>query len=111
MAASMGIVVRPDALTREVARRGWTLADLAQASGLSGPTITAAIAGRSISPVSLRLIVRALLATPVLERVDDLLADGRRPMLAPSVASSQGFEHRLVGVVLVEVLVVVLDDL
>lgn len=72
----MGIVVRPDALMREVARRGWTLSDLAQASGLSGPTITAAIAGRSISPVSLRLIVRALLATRVLERVDDLLADG-----------------------------------
>jgi hypothetical protein len=34
-------------LAREIARRGWTLADLARAAGLSGATLTAAkLAGR-----------------------------------------------------------------
>lgn len=77
----MGVALRPEVLAREVARRGWCLADLAKATGLSGPTITAARAGRPISPVSLRLIVRALLAAPVLAGVDELLgnADGDGP--------------------------------
>lgn len=71
----MGVALRPEVLARKVARRGWSLADLAAAAGLSGPTITAARAGRPISPVSFRLIVRALLAAPVLAGVDDLLAN------------------------------------
>lgn len=69
----MGLAVRADVLAREVARRGWTLADLAKAAGLSGATMTAARAGRPISPRSLRRIAAALASAPPLEGVDDLL--------------------------------------
>ena len=60
----MGLAVRADVLAREVARRGWTLADLAKAAGLSGATMTAARAGRPISPRSLRRIAAALASAP-----------------------------------------------
>jgi transcriptional regulator with XRE-family HTH domain len=70
----MSVVLDVNALGRELARRGWNLRDLARAAGISAPTASAARAGRPISPASLRLIVRALLATPPLEGVDSLLA-------------------------------------
>lgn len=69
----MGIAVRPDVLEREIARRGWTHADLAKAAGVSAATITAATAGRGVSPRTLRLIVKALVDARPLEGVDSLL--------------------------------------
>jgi lambda repressor-like predicted transcriptional regulator len=69
----MGIVLRTDALIREVARRGWNLADLARAAGISGATMTAARSGRPVSPASVRRIAAALTSAPPIDGVDDLL--------------------------------------
>jgi transcriptional regulator with XRE-family HTH domain len=69
----VGVVIRREVLGREVARRGWTLADLAKAAGLSGATVTAASAGRPVSPGSLRRIAGALASVPPLDGVDELL--------------------------------------
>jgi lambda repressor-like predicted transcriptional regulator len=69
----VGIAVRRDVLEREIARRGWTHADLARAAGLSAATVTSATAGRRVSPRTLQLIVKALLDARPLEGVDSLL--------------------------------------
>jgi transcriptional regulator with XRE-family HTH domain len=69
----MGITLRSDALRREVARRGLTLADLARAAGISGPTVTAARSGRPVSPASAKRIVAALKAAPPIDGLDELL--------------------------------------
>jgi len=71
----MGVAVRRGVLARELARRGWTLADLAKAAGLSGATVSSARAGRRVSPHTLRLIAQALTTAPILDGVDDLLDD------------------------------------
>lgn len=69
----MGVILRSDALLREVARRGWNLGDLARETGLSGATITAARAGRPISPASVRRIADALHSAPPIDGLDALL--------------------------------------
>jgi lambda repressor-like predicted transcriptional regulator len=69
----MSVILRTDALTREVARRGWNLADLAREAGVSSATVTAAIAGRPVSPRSLQRIAVALASAPPLANVDELL--------------------------------------
>lgn len=69
----MSVVIRPGVLVRELARRGWNLTDLATASGVSTATITAARAGRPVSPGSLRRIAQALAAAPPIDGVDELL--------------------------------------
>ncbi len=69
----MGVVISPKRLDREMARRGWTSADLAEASGLSGATIAAARAGRPVSPRTLGSIARAFAHAKPLDEVDSLL--------------------------------------
>lgn len=69
----MGVALNYHELRRELARRGWRSADLAQAAGLSHATVSAACAGRPVSPTTLRLIVIALAKAPVLAGVDTLL--------------------------------------
>ena len=69
----MSVAVHPGRLRLELARRGWSAADLAKESGLSQPTISAALAGRAITARSLALVARALAGAPVLEVVDTLL--------------------------------------
>lgn len=69
----VGIVISSRGLERELARRGWTHADLAKAAGVSSPTISAALAGHPLSPRTLRCIVEALSTTPPLDGVDRLL--------------------------------------
>lgn len=71
----MSVVLRSEVLTREVARRGWNLADLAKAAGVSGATVTAARAGRPVSSGSLRRIAAALASASPLDGVDELLLD------------------------------------
>jgi len=69
----VGVVLRADRLRWELARRGWGNGDLARAAGLSHPTVGAALAGRRVSPRTVRRIARALTdATPV-EGADQLL--------------------------------------
>lgn len=69
----MGIPLRTDALIRELARRGWTCADLARAAGLSDATVVAARAGKPVSSHSLRQIAKALAAAPPIDGIDGLL--------------------------------------
>lgn len=69
----MGIVVRPDRLRFELSRRGWSASDLARESGVSGPTVSAALAGRPIAPQSLRLMASALGRVPVVPTIDALI--------------------------------------
>jgi len=71
----MGIVLRTDTLMHEVARRGWNLAALARAAGISNATVTAARSGRPVSPESVRRIADALNAAPPIVGVDALLRD------------------------------------
>lgn len=66
--------VRLDAsrLRHERDRRAWTNSELAAAAGVSNPTVTAALAGRPVSPRTLRLLARALAACPAVEDVEAL---------------------------------------
>jgi transcriptional regulator with XRE-family HTH domain len=67
--------VRLDAarLRHERDRRAWTNTELAAAAGVSNPTVTAALAGRPVSPRTLRLIARALAAAPAIADIELLL--------------------------------------
>lgn len=69
----MSVILRVEILAREVARRGWNFTDLANAAGISSATVTAARAGRPVSPKSLRSIAAALASAPPLDGVDELL--------------------------------------
>ena len=69
----MGVAVNADQLRLELARRGWCNADLARQARVSNATVSAAVAGRPVSPTTLRLIVAALANTPPLAGVDALL--------------------------------------
>ncbi len=69
----MGVAIPAGRLELELARRGWTGADLAVAAGISEATVVAARAGRRLAPRTLRAIARALSAKPTLEEVDRLL--------------------------------------
>lgn len=69
----MGIVVDHQRLRWEIARRGWSAADLVRASGVSGPTISAALAGRPVAARSLGKIAEALGRAPALPVVEALL--------------------------------------
>jgi transcriptional regulator with XRE-family HTH domain len=60
-------------LRYELDRRAWTNAELAAAAGVSGPTVTAALAGRPVSPRTLRLIAAALAGAPAIRGVEVLL--------------------------------------
>jgi transcriptional regulator with XRE-family HTH domain len=73
------VSVRLDAgrLRYELDRRAWTNGELAAAAGVSNPTVTAALAGRPVSPRTLRLIARALAAAPAVENVEVLLPSRR----------------------------------
>jgi hypothetical protein len=69
----MGVVIRSPRLRHELARRGWCNYDLARAAGISAPTVSAAMAGRPLSPKTVRLIARALCSAPALDGIDALL--------------------------------------
>jgi len=56
----------------EMGRRGWTQVDLAEAAGISQPTVSAALAGRPIKEKSARAIAAALKGSkpnPAIERI------------------------------------------
>jgi transcriptional regulator with XRE-family HTH domain len=64
--------LRPREFRRALGRRGLTATDLAGLSGLSASTIRKALAGRPISPRSLRAILIALDEAP--SCTDELVA-------------------------------------
>jgi DNA-binding Xre family transcriptional regulator len=69
----MGARINPARLDRELARRGWSATDLANASGCSPSTISGARRGRKVTHDTLRKICEALLTAPVVPGVDSLL--------------------------------------
>ena len=69
----MSVLINTEQLMREMARRGWSRGDLARAASISAPTVTMALAGRPVSPHTLKQIAIALAAAPPLEGVDSLL--------------------------------------
>jgi transcriptional regulator with XRE-family HTH domain len=69
----VGIALNADRLRLELARRGWSHSDLARAAHVSPATVSAAAAGRRLSPATLRCIVTALSAAPPLAEIDNLL--------------------------------------
>jgi transcriptional regulator with XRE-family HTH domain len=69
----MGIVINSELLRREVARRGWTGNKLARSAGVSASTVSAALGGRRITPVSLKQIITALEKAPPIEGLDAFL--------------------------------------
>lgn len=57
----------------ELARRGWSCADLARASGVSAATLSSAVNGRPIAHRTLLRIAVALERQPVVAAIDALL--------------------------------------
>lgn len=68
--------MHPGRLRNELARRGWSAADLARQSGVSAPTGSAALAGRGISARSLQRIALALSQAPTHDVIDRLIFTG-----------------------------------
>ena len=60
----MGVVINARELRRQLAIRGLTAVELADLSRLSPATISHSLAGRPVSPRTLRAIVRALDEAP-----------------------------------------------
>jgi transcriptional regulator with XRE-family HTH domain len=69
----VSIAVHPGRLRNELARRGWSAADLARNAGVSAPTVSAALAGRAISAQSLQKLAVALMRAPTLDVIDKLI--------------------------------------
>ena len=66
------VVVRLDRakLDRALVDRGWNLADLGRATGLSGPTLSNARQGRGVSPATGQKIAKALIEAEVTPLAD-----------------------------------------
>lgn len=66
--------VNVEQLKRQLALRGWNGVDLAYHSGVTPATVSAAMQGREVSTTTIAKIAAALVRTPVLAGVDELLA-------------------------------------
>jgi len=62
------------ALTAQLAARGWTNADLARASGVAASTLTSVFAGKPTPARTLRAIAKALAAEPTLPGAEGLVS-------------------------------------
>jgi transcriptional regulator with XRE-family HTH domain len=71
----MDILVNRDRLSHELARRGWTVAELAVRAGVSAPTVTAVMAGRLVRPSTVKRIALAISKAPVVDGIDQILTD------------------------------------
>jgi transcriptional regulator with XRE-family HTH domain len=73
----MGVVLHPGRLKLEMARRAWSATDLARESGISRPTISAALAGKAIAAKSVGLVARAFARVPAEPAIDALIFGDR----------------------------------
>lgn len=69
----MDMAIDGGKLRLELIRRGWTAAELAERSGISRPTISAALHSRPIAARSIKLIAVALAQTPAVDGIDGLI--------------------------------------
>jgi lambda repressor-like predicted transcriptional regulator len=69
----MSVVVHALHLRDEMARRGWSAADLARESRLSQATISAALASKPVNAQSVALIANALTRVPAIGGIDSLI--------------------------------------
>ena len=74
----MGIVVHSGRLRWEMARRGWSAAELARHAGVTAPTVGSALAGRAITSGTFMRIAQALALAPVIDIADTLLMSDPR---------------------------------
>lgn len=74
---AMTVVVDPQRLREALALRGWSGNDLARVSGLSAPTVSAALAGRPITAHSLRCMAVALEREPAVGLISSLIGRDR----------------------------------
>jgi lambda repressor-like predicted transcriptional regulator len=72
------ITIDLQALTAQLAARGWTNADLARASGVAASTLTSVFAGKPTAARTLRAIAQAFAATPALPGAEGLVSHGSR---------------------------------
>lgn len=68
-----GTALKQQRLRLEMARRGLQASDVARLAGLSPATMTAALHGRTVSPMTLLKIATVLTEVPVVRGVDDLI--------------------------------------
>ena len=73
---SRGYPLPAGKLDRARARRGWSVTELAEKSGLGIGTVSRALAGRPVAPATLMRIARALTVYPPIPELVKLLEDG-----------------------------------
>lgn len=83
----MTVVVDAQRLREALALRGWSGNDLARVSGLSAPTVSAALAGRPITAHSLKCMAMALDREPVVGVIAALI---RSDWYAPGLGDELG---------------------
>ena len=65
----------PSKLLRQIQLRGLTTAQFGERAGISAPTLSRIVNGRSAKPSTVRRITEALAEVPVIEGLDLLLED------------------------------------
>ena len=79
----MRVQLDPENLRRELARRGLNQAAFATIAGLTEPTVSHGMTGKTISEATLSKMARGLAITPVIAGADDLLAARLRRRVPP----------------------------
>lgn len=69
------VVINPLRLRHELARRGWTVADLSARAGVSAATLSAVMAGRPVRPTTAKRIALAISKAPVVDGMDRILTE------------------------------------
>jgi transcriptional regulator with XRE-family HTH domain len=71
--AGLVVVMKPEALRRACAKRGWSLTELCGRAGISRPTLAQALRGEAVRPRTAFKLSRALSDSPVAPVWDSLM--------------------------------------
>jgi lambda repressor-like predicted transcriptional regulator len=71
----MNVSINRERLCNELARRGWTVADLSARAGVSAATLSAVMAGRPVRPTTAKRIALAISKAPVVDGMDRILTE------------------------------------
>ncbi len=86
----MGIIVNGYALRQALAERGLHPGELAARAGVSGPTLSHALAGRPLAPCTVRRLLTALAGIPPLPGADYLISMSAAEVRTPTQAGGAG---------------------